>query len=159
MDLSSSASGTWGWAATTGPGVVLAAVLVLAAAVAVDYVAISQFGVSDFCISQAYLALIPAYAALFAAGRWFAGQYQGETWLSLGKLMMAVVLGFALSEVISSGSFYALSGTSTALSWGGFAEQLVKYSPHGLYIMSFYLTVAAFLHVAVRQIQHSDVSI
>ncbi|OQX13112.1 MAG: hypothetical protein BWK73_13190 [Thiothrix lacustris] len=124
----------------------------MATAVAIDYVATSQLGVSSFCMSQAYIALIPAYGAMFAAGRWFAGQYQGETLVSLGKLMLAVLLGFALTEVISSGSFYAFSGTSADISVAGFMAQLVKYAPHGLYVTGVYLTVAALLHIAVKQV-------
>lgn len=124
----------------------------MATAVAIDYVAITQFGVSDFCVSQAYLALIPAYGAMFVAGRWFTGQYQGESLRSLGKLVLAVVVGFALTEVISSGSFYAFSGTSADISAMGFMVQLVKYAPHGLYVTGMYLTIAALLHVAVKQV-------
>ncbi|MGB5598416.1 MAG: hypothetical protein WBM66_06815, partial [Thiothrix litoralis] len=110
-------------------------------------------------VSQAYVALVPAYGALFMAGRWFAGQYQGETLASLGKLMLAVVVGFAVSELISSGSFYALSGTVTDVSLAGFMESLLKYSPHGLYIMSLYVTIAALLHVALRQVTQSDLAV
>jgi hypothetical protein len=124
----------------------------MATAVAIDYVAINQFGVSSFCVSSAYIALVPAYGALFMAGRWFAGQYQGETLASLGKLMLAVVVGFAVAEVISSGSFYAFSGTVAELSVAGFADSLVKYAPHGLYIMSMYIAIATLLHLAVRQV-------
>ena len=58
---------------------VLAFGVFMATAVAIDYMAINQFGVSSFCVSQAYVALVPAYGALFMAGRWFARQYQGET--------------------------------------------------------------------------------
>ncbi|QTR45213.1 hypothetical protein J9253_14535 [Thiothrix litoralis] len=138
---------------------VLAFGVFMATAVAIDYMAINQFGVSSFCVSQAYVALVPAYGALFMAGRWFAGQYQGETLASLGKLMLAVVVGFAVSELISSGSFYALSGTVTDVSLAGFMESLLKYSPHGLYIMSLYVTIAALLHVALRQVTQSDLAV
>lgn len=131
---------------------VLAFGVFMAAAAAIDYIATSQLGVSNFCVTPAYVALIPAYGAMFAAGRWFAGQYQGETLASLSKLMLAVLLGFALTEIISSGSFYAFSGTATTISLAGFAEQLIKYAPHGLYVTSLYLTVAALLHIAIKQV-------
>jgi hypothetical protein len=138
---------------------VLAFGVFMATAVAIDYVAVSELGVSNFCVSSAYVALVPAYGALFAAGCWFAGQYQGETLVSLGKLMVAVVVGFAVAEVISSGSFYVLSGTSTEISVAGFMASLVKYAPHGLYIMSLYLSVATLLHIAVRQVTRTDVAV
>ena len=127
----------------------------MAVAVAIDYVGITQFGVSDFCVSQAYVALVPAYGALFIAGRWFAGQYQGETLASLSKLMLAVVLGFVICELISSGSFYFLSGKFAELSMAEFGSRLVKYAPHGLYVTGLYVTVGTFVHVAVSLVNRS----
>ncbi|MFN3785427.1 MAG: hypothetical protein ACK4RS_01175 [Thiothrix sp.] len=132
---------------------VLAFGVFMATAVAIDYVAITQFGVSDFCVSQAYVAIVPAYGALFAAGRWFAGQYQGETLATLGKLVVALGVGFAVCEVISSGSFYAFSGKFTDLSLVEFGGRLAKYAPHGLYVTSLYVAIAALLHVAVTLVQ------
>lgn len=125
----------------------------MATAVAIDYVGITQFGVSDFCVSQAYVALVPAYGALFAAGHWFAGQYQGETLVTAFKFGAVVLVGFFAAELISSGSFYFFSGKFADLSVVEFGGRLLKYAPHGLYVTSLYLAVAAFLHVAVSQWQ------
>lgn len=127
----------------------------MAVAVAIDYVAITKFGVSDFCVSRAYVAIIPGYAALFAAGRWFAGQYNGETLVSLAKLVGAVLLGFAVAQFITSGSFYFFSGKFMDTNWVEFGGRLVKYAPHGLYVMGLYLSVAAFVHVAINTFQRS----
>lgn len=124
----------------------------MAVAVAIDYVAITKFGVSDFCVSQAYVALVPAYGALFVAGRWLASAWQGETLATLGKLLLAVVVGFAVSEVISSGSFYVLSGTFAELSIAEFGSLLMKYAPHGLYVTGLYVTVGTFVHIAVSRL-------
>lgn len=130
----------------------------MATAVAIDYVAITKFGVSDFCVSQAYVALVPAYGALYVAGRWFAGQYQGETLATALKLVVAVLLGFTVAELISSGSFYAFSGKFTDLNMAEFGSRLLKYAPHGLYVTGLYVTVGTFIHVAVsmvnRQLAH-----
>jgi hypothetical protein len=46
--------------------------VLLTEAALLDYVAISQFQVSDYCISPAYIFLIPTYAVMFFAGRWSA---------------------------------------------------------------------------------------
>lgn len=121
----------------------------MATAVVIDYVAITKFGASDFCVSQAYVALVPAYGALYVAGRWFAWHYQGETLATLGNLVLAVVVGFAVSEVISSGSFYAFSGKFAEFSLTEFAGRLMKYAPHGLYVTSLYVAVGAAMHLAV----------
>jgi len=134
---------------------VLAFGVFMAVAVAIDYVGITKFGVSDFCVSQAYVALVPAYGALFIAGRWLAGHYQGETLATLGKLVLAVVVGFAVSELISSGSFYFLSGKFAELSVAEFGSRLLKYAPHGLYVTGLYVTVGTFVHVAVSMVNRS----
>ncbi|MDQ5769041.1 hypothetical protein [Thiothrix subterranea] len=134
---------------------VLAFGVFMAVAVAIDYVGITKFGVSDFCVSQAYVALVPAYGALFIAGRWLAGHYQGETLATLGKLVLAVVVGFAVSELISSGSFYAFSGKFAEFSVVELGKRLMKYAPHGLYVTGLYVTVGTFVHVAVSMVNRS----
>lgn len=120
----------------------------MVAAIGVDYVSMSQSG-NDFCLTSAYAGIIPAYGALFAAGYWFSRQFDGETWSNLFKLGIAVVLGFSVSEIISSGSFYLFSGYFNEISFAEFGGRLLKYAPHGLMIMSMYVAFAALLHMAI----------
>ena len=63
----------------------VAFVFLLLAAGGVDYYAIAFRGVSDACISPAYWFLIPTYACMWYAGRWFAARQQ-MSWTSLGLL-------------------------------------------------------------------------
>ncbi|NOQ16846.1 MAG: hypothetical protein GQ581_07285, partial [Methyloprofundus sp.] len=49
-------------------------VALLAEAALLDYIAITHWQVSDYCISPAYVFLIPTYAVLFFAGR-YSAQY------------------------------------------------------------------------------------
>src|SRR4051812_40251766 len=53
--------------------------LLLGEAALVDCIAIGWAGVSDFCVSPAYIALLPAYSVLWFAGRWVAGRYRAMT--------------------------------------------------------------------------------
>jgi hypothetical protein len=46
--------------------------VLLAEAALLDYVAITHWQVSDYCISPAYIFLIPTYAVMMFAGRWSA---------------------------------------------------------------------------------------
>ena len=46
--------------------------LFLAQAAVIDYVSITHFGVDDYCVTSAYPFLLPAYSALWLAGRWCA---------------------------------------------------------------------------------------
>ena len=62
-----------------------------------DYVAIAGFGVSDFCASPAYGFLLPAYGALWLAGRWYAGRHRFAL-STLIPLAGSVVIGAAVCE-------------------------------------------------------------
>ena len=42
--------------------------ILMAEAGLIDYLAITQAGVSDYCISPAYVFLVPTYLAMYAAG-------------------------------------------------------------------------------------------
>ena len=92
---------------------------------AVDLVVIRVLGMPDYCFTAAYWLLVPAYGAMWLAGRW-ARQSLAPTLASLPKLL-AVVCGASLvSELISSGGFYLFSGHTAAPSLAGFAPVLVR---------------------------------
>lgn len=112
-----------------------------------DYAAIAWGGVSDFCVSPAYAALLPAYGALWLAGRWNASRHRSNpaTLLALGT---AVLVGTAVCELLSSGGFYFFSGRFTAPTLLGYAERLVVYLPRSLQAVLFWVVVAALAHVA-----------
>jgi hypothetical protein len=106
-------------------GLRLFAVLCIEAAL-IDYVAISQFNVSDYCISPAYVFLIPTYAALFLAGtvaaRFKTLQAQ-DLLLQIGLLAGATSLAF----LISNASFYLLSDRFAEISWAQYVERVTQY--------------------------------
>ena len=47
----------------------------LALAALIDYVSITQFGTSAYCVTSAYVFLLPAYSALWLGGRWYAAHH------------------------------------------------------------------------------------
>jgi len=94
----------------------------------IDYLAITQFSVSDFCISPAYAFLIPAYAILWYVGRYCA-QLKTMSFSEQTIPVMLLALATSVSFVISNGSFYLLSGRIENFSWTGFVEQFVHYYP------------------------------
>ena len=104
----------------------LGALLIEAAVI--DYVAITHFNVSSFCVSAAYLFLIPTYAAM-----WFAGSFctkfkdlnVSEMAVSIGALALATSTAF----LISNGSFYLLSGRYPDLSWAQYISRVLQYYP------------------------------
>jgi len=80
----------------------------LALAALIDYVAIEN-GTSSWCVSPAYVFLIPTYAVMWLAGRYcstFKAMNIAELIKSVGLLTLATSAAFA----ISNGSFYLFSG-------------------------------------------------
>lgn len=94
----------------------------------IDYVAITQFNVSDFCVSAAYVFLIPTYSVMWFAGRYcakFKTMNAPELLASVGLAALATSAAFA----ISNGSFYLLSGRFSDLSWEQYFSGITQYYP------------------------------
>lgn len=144
------------WAAFFLAGVYLRAFWVAPAmmlgAALVDYVAITWGGVSSFCVTPAYGLLVPAYGALFLAGRVYARHHR-LSWSALSWLLGSVLAGAMLAEMFSSGGFYFFSGQFAEPSLGGFILGLAKYFPQTLSTMAAYLGLAAVIHVAVASLR------
>ena len=116
---------------------------------ALDVLAIGWGHVSDYCLTIAYAALVPAYAALWLGGRWFASE------VALGRGTMARLAASAFvatfaCEIISSGSFYFSSGRFADPTLAGFGERLVQYFPHSLAAMALWVTLAALSRALVQ---------
>lgn len=106
----------------------------------IDYLAITRFNVSDFCISQAYMFLIPTYAAMWFGGKWCA---KFKT-LALSGLMQqfgALVISTTAAFLISNGSFYLLSGRYPDHSWAQYFERVGQYYPPYLSSAVIYVVV------------------
>jgi len=99
----------------------------LTMAALIDYVAIAN-GTSSWCVSPAYVFLIPTYAVM-----WFAGRYCPEfKSLKMTELAMqfgVVTLATSAAFAISTGSFYLFSGRYTDLSWGQYFARVAQYYP------------------------------
>ena len=92
----------------------------------IDYIAITQFSVSDFCISPAYVFLIPTYGVMWVAGHYasaFKSLKSIEFFKSVGLLLIATSLAF----VISNGSFYVLSDKINTLSILDYVKRVEQY--------------------------------
>ncbi|MGH8647004.1 MAG: hypothetical protein ACREX4_22120 [Gammaproteobacteria bacterium] len=111
-----------------------------------DYVAIAWLGVSDFCASPAYGFLLPAYGALWLAGRWYAGRHRSAL-STLVPLAGSVVFGAAVCEIISSGGFYFFSGRFAETSLVELGLRLAKYFPPALVSLAFWMGIAIVVHI------------
>jgi hypothetical protein len=120
----------------------------MALAAGLDYVAITLGGVNDFCVSPAYIALLPAYATLWSAGRWYQNRTQLKAIAPL-SLVGSVAISAVLCELISSGSFYVFSGRFATLSVAEFAQRFAQYFPSSLTSIAIWVSIATLIHGAI----------
>ncbi len=83
-------------------------VLLIATAGLTDYFSI-QAGTSDWCITPAYMFLIPTYLSLWFAGRQFE-ELEIHTFKELSQLTLFLFLSTTAAFIISTGSYHMLSG-------------------------------------------------
>ncbi len=120
--------------------------LFLVQAAIIDYLSITHFGVDDYCVTSAYIFLLPAYSALWLAGRWYAAHYQLQV-RTLPAFAAAAAAGAFVCELISSGSFYFLGGRFAETSMTEFASRLAQFFPADLGGVALYLGCAVLIHL------------
>lgn len=129
-----------------------AALCVLAAAI--DYVAIHYQGASSYCVTPAYGFLLPAYFAMWWAGRQGAlrPHHTSADWLHLTLLGS---FGVSLAFLISNGSFYLFSGYVTAPSvmdyFAGVTLYFPRYALYSLGYIAIGIVVRALLIAVARK--------
>ncbi|NOQ14476.1 MAG: hypothetical protein GQ583_08390 [Methyloprofundus sp.] len=109
-------------------GGLMSFVLLLTEAALLDYIAITHWQVSDYCISPAYVFLIPTYAAMLFAGRWSA-KYATLNAHDLSRQFAYLLVAGSIAFLISNGSFYLLSGKFPELSLIQYTQRVAKYYP------------------------------
>ena len=98
----------WGWAWFS------------ALAVLIDYLAIRYGGVSSFCITPAYVFLLPTYGGMWLGG--FLSRKKPPA-VIFATLVSATLIAFLLSNL----SFYAFSGYFAATEFKTYAAQVLPY--------------------------------
>lgn len=122
-----------------------------------DWVSVSYAGVSDFCITPAYSFLLPAYAALWYGGRWYADRLQPSAASMAG--LLAVALGSAsLSFLISNGAFYWLGGRYEDPYFAEYVARIWQWGPMFVRTTMMYVGIAAAVHLALAWARQSRVS-
>lgn len=131
----------------------------LALCAGLDFAAITYGGVSSFCVTPAYGFLLPAYGAMWLAGRWFAKRYSFSPKAIL-PLAASIAVGAGISQLFSSGGFYFFGGRYPDPTFAVFGERLMKYFPMHFENVAFWLGTAAVVHIAfalIHQSKHSEV--
>jgi len=115
---------------------------------ALDYVAITHLGVSDWCVTPAYWFLIPTYAVLWFAGRFYKNIHQ-ESWRSLGIFSGIAFAATSMAFFISNGSFYWFSGRYTNTNFTEYFARATQYYAPSLTSSLLYLGCAAALYAVL----------
>lgn len=110
-----------------------------------DFAAATWGGISDFCLTPAYIFLLPAYSSLWFAGRWYTHRHQ-FTLYTLPLLFQSATLGLILCELFSNGGFYFFSGRFVETTWSDFSSQLTKYFPLHIETFVVYIGVATAIN-------------
>jgi hypothetical protein len=129
-----------------GLGLPLFAAFLLEAGL-IDAAAISG-GVSSFCVTPAYVMLIPTYGALWLAGRWFRAHY-AIGMATLSRLALTLAGATAVAFLISNGSFYALSGYFGKMSPGEYVARTVGFAVPYFGYAFLYVGLALGVHALV----------
>ncbi len=94
----------------------------------IDYVAISHFWVSDFCVSKAYIALVPTYGVLWLAG-FYSKKFKQFNILELVQQFGVLFVATSMAFIISNGSFYLFSGRYPEPNLAVYLERFALYYP------------------------------
>lgn len=114
-------------------------------AAAIDYWAIGFKGVSSFCVTPAYLMLVPTYALLWCGGDWVARRAAAGRAVMPALLCSLLVTTFT-ANLISSGSFYFFSGRFVDTNILVFIQRIGQYAPAYIGYAAFYVGIATALY-------------
>lgn len=130
-------------------GVLVASPLLFGAlmieAAALDYTAVTQLGVDNYCITPAYWFLVPTYGVLWFAGRYYAKHHQNSL-RGLGLFSIIAFAAVSLAFLISNGSFYAFSGRYPGMGLVEYSTQVAQYYVPYVSGAVVYLIPAVIVH-------------
>lgn len=133
------------WAIAFMLGFLLSPILfliVLVQAFVIDYLAMG-----NYLFNAAYAALVPAYLALWLAGRWLRQHYE-QHGFRVSRVLVALISGVAICELISSGAFYLQKSNA---SLAGFAELFGTYFFGNLFFTLCYVAIASLAFYLVTE--------
>lgn len=106
-------------------------------------------GTPTNCYSLAYLFLIPAYGALWLAGRW-----AGDG--GIARIALAVLGGSAATFVVANAGMFLMAPSPAAATLGAFASAVIGYFPGYLLTTSMYVAVGLLAEAALRGVRRSS---
>ncbi|MFP5250431.1 MAG: hypothetical protein ACLGP3_11460 [Acidobacteriota bacterium] len=117
----------------------------MVAAVAIDWMAIRYYGVSDYCVTAAYGVLVPAYAILWLGGGW-ARRHAADDPRGLLALVASALTSASACFLLSNGSFYWLGGRVADPNVGGWTVNLAAWYGPFVGVCLAYIAAAMLIH-------------
>ena len=117
-------------------------------AVLVDWSAVRLAGISDYCFTPAYIALLPAQAVLWLGGIFYAARHR----LAPGALLplaAAFTVSVCAAFSISNAGFYLLSGRFSDMTAVEYASRVSAYLPGYILTAALWLAAAVAIHLAI----------
>lgn len=125
----------------------------LAAAVAIDYIAITGRGMDFFqhyCVTPSYAFLLLAYAVLWYLGRAWAPSMSARPRAMLGALAVALVAA-AASFLISNGAFYWFGGRYADPNFVEYLDRVWRWGPLFVGTTMAYIGAALLAHALIAR--------
>ncbi len=114
----------------------------------IDYYATSVQGISDWCMSPAYWFLIPTYASLWLAGRWFALRHT-MAGKNFTVLAMAAWAASSFAFAFSNATFYLFSERFAQMSAAEYASRVAQYYVSYISVALLYIACTVAIHMAI----------
>lgn len=122
----------------------------LCTAMAVDFIVIRDFGVSSYCVTAAYVFMLPAYAALWWAGAWMRRVYRHEP-ADVARWVVSLGIGASLCFFLTNATFYWLGGRIAEPSLGGWWQSFTHWYPGFVGVPFVYAGIAGLLHAVLAR--------
>lgn len=119
---------------------------------AIDLAVIGNKGGTSFCFTPAYWMLLPAYGAMWLAGRFSARRF-GASARALPAIVGTMLVALVAAKLLSSGGFYFLSGRFPDASVAGFLPRMTRYFPPMLWSTLIWASLAIAAHALVALLQ------
>ena len=124
----------------------------LALASLIDFAMLDAGQIGTHCLSAAYWTLIPAYGALWFAGRVYSRVHQDRltTLLPLG---LSMIVGGLVAALCAKGGYYLFASTETPPTLAGLLARIAQAYPAALGTLAMYVGFAALVYGAARKLR------
>lgn len=126
-----------------------------ALAFAIDVVTIYGLRGSDYCFTPAYAMLVPAYGAMWMAGR-LARRVLPVRAANIPAFALLICGAALVAHLCSSGGFYFLGGRFEQPTLAQFWVRVQTYFPGNLFAVLMWTGIAGLAHALVRIVRPDD---